>query len=187
MAAAGELARDGDERLTARFKQEPVTSTELLPTDTVLRHAIEVRHPSFVCQQFEDLCRRFGIAIVLADSAGLFPFIDRRTADFAYVRLHGSQQLYSSRYTDAEIEAWATRIEGWAPGLVAIYVYFDNDFESNAAFDALRLATRLRVRRPPGMPWISQAPNLCRTALRDFRAVPRAPPSRTWTARTDLT
>jgi uncharacterized protein YecE (DUF72 family) len=152
VAAAGELAREGDERLTTRFKQDPVTSTELLPMDTVLRHAVEVRHPSFVCEQFEDLCRRFGIAIVLADSAGLFPFIDRRTADFAYVRLHGSQQLYASRYTDAEIEAWATRIEGWAPGLLAVYVYFDNDFESNAAFDALRLITRLEVGPPSGGP-----------------------------------
>ena len=152
VAAAGELARDGDERLTTRFKQEPVTSTEVLPMDTVLRHAIEVRHPSFVCDQFVDLCRRFGVAIVLADSAGLFPFIDRRTADFAYVRLHGSQQLYASRYTDAEIDQWAARIEGWAPGLLAVYVYFDNDFESNAAFDALRLATRLGVRQRSPMP-----------------------------------
>lgn len=81
----------------------------------------------------------------LADSAGLFPWIERRTADFAYVRLHGSQQLYASRYTVAEIGTWAARIEGWCaePGLEAVYVYFDNDFESNAGYDSLRLAESL--------------------------------------------
>ncbi len=141
--AAGQLAEECDDRLRTRFGQDPVTSTQVLAPDTRLRHAIEVRHPSFVCEQFYDLCHRFGIAIVLADTAGLFPVIDRRTADFAYVRLHGSQQLYTSGYTDPEIEQWATRIEGWYPELTAVYVYFDNDFESNAAFDALRLATRL--------------------------------------------
>jgi uncharacterized protein YecE (DUF72 family) len=142
---ACELATEHDDRLSNRFDQEPVVATEVLLPDQYLRHAVEVRHPSFVCDEFFDLCRRFGIAVVLADSAGLFPWIERRTADFAYVRLHGSQQLYASRYTVAEIGTWAARIEGWCaePGLEAVYVYFDNDFESNAGYDSLRLAESL--------------------------------------------
>ena len=148
VAAAGDLARSCDDRLMTRFKQEPVTSSQLLAPDALLRHAIEVRHPSFACEEFYDLCRRYGVAIVLADSAGRYPVIDRQTTDFAYVRLHGSQQLYASRYTDDEIEQWAARIESWSSGLRAAYVYFDNDFESNAAFDALRLTTLLRDGAP---------------------------------------
>lgn len=142
---AAELAAEHDDRIPARFKQDAVVTSEQLSADHRLRHAVEVRHESFVCDEFFDLCRRFGIAVVVADSAGLFPAVERRTADFAYVRLHGSTQLYASRYTDAELDVWAEKIRTWStePELAAIYVYFDNDFESNAGYDALRLAARL--------------------------------------------
>lgn len=150
VAAAGELASEADERIATRFGQDPVTSSHSVAPDRPLRHAVEVRHTSFVCDEFFDLCTRFGVAIVFADSAGLFPVIDRRTADFAYFRLHGSRELYRSGYTDEEIEQWAVRIEGWcrAPGLRAIHVYFDNDAQSHAAFDSIRLATRLGIQLP---------------------------------------
>jgi uncharacterized protein YecE (DUF72 family) len=143
---AADLAAEHDDRIPARFKQDAVVTSDELPADHRLRHAVEVRHASFVCDEFFDLCRRFGIAVVTADSAGLFPLIERRTAEFAYVRLHGSQQLYASAYTDDEIDRWAAKIETWCtePDLEAIYVYFDNDFESNAGYDALRLVARLR-------------------------------------------
>lgn len=145
VAQAGELAADHDDRIATRFKQDPVVTTEVLPPDSRLRHVVEVRHPSFACDEFFDLCRRFGIAVVLADTAGLFPWIDRRTTDFVYVRLHGSQQLYASGYTDHELDEWAARIQGWCgeTDVKAIYVYFDNDFESHAGFDSLRLAARM--------------------------------------------
>lgn len=95
-----------------------------------------------MCEEFFDLWRRFGIAVVLADTAGLFPWIERRITDFVYVRLHGSQQLYASGYTEEELDEWAARIQGWCgeTDVTAIYLYFDNDFESNAGFDSLRLA-----------------------------------------------
>ncbi|SDP28643.1 Uncharacterized conserved protein YecE, DUF72 family [Nakamurella panacisegetis] len=142
VGAAVELAAKAEERVISRFKAEPGAAPDLLGPDTALRHAIEVRHPSFEVESFYDLCRRFGIAIVLADSAGRFPVIDQSTAEFSYIRLHGSQQLYSSRYTDEEIRLWAERI-GRASGSGTYYVYFDNDFESNAAFDARRLIQSL--------------------------------------------
>jgi hypothetical protein len=49
-------------------------------------------------------------ALVAADAAGKDPFALRETADFVYVRLHGSAELYRSRYTDAELRIWARRI-----------------------------------------------------------------------------
>jgi len=61
---ACELATEHDDRLSNRFDQEPVVATEVLLPDQYLRHAVEVRHPSFVCDEFFDLCRRFGIAVV---------------------------------------------------------------------------------------------------------------------------
>ena len=73
------------------------------------------------------------------------------TADFVYVRLHGSQELYVSGYTDAELDEWAARVETWRSsksGSRDVYVYFDNDAKVHAPFDAQRLAERVGVRPP---------------------------------------
>ncbi|MGH9625627.1 MAG: DUF72 domain-containing protein, partial [Bryobacteraceae bacterium] len=61
------------------------------------------------------------------------------TADFAYVRLHGSGDKYQGSYTDAQLRTWARHIKGWGTQLKAIYVYFDNDQAAYAAHNALRL------------------------------------------------
>ncbi len=114
------------------------------------RHAFEVRHPSYFMSEFYDLLREHRCAFVVADTAGRFGYAEQITTDFAYVRLHGSQQLYVSGYTDKELDGWAARIRRWRrrrPGL-DVYVYFDNDAKVHAPHDAMRLAERLRVRAP---------------------------------------
>ena len=67
------------------------------------------------------------------------------TADFVYVRLHGSRELYASGYTDAELDTWAAKIGAWRSSGREVYVYFDNDAKVHAPFDALRLAERVGV------------------------------------------
>jgi uncharacterized protein YecE (DUF72 family) len=64
------------------------------------------------------------------------------TADFVYVRLHGSKQLYTSGYSVGELNAWAKRLRGWKRDA---YVYFDNDRKVKAPMDAMRLAKRLGI------------------------------------------
>ena len=130
--------------------------------DQPIRHAVEIRHPSFCTPQFVDLLRKYNIALVFADTAGIWPYAEDVTADFVYLRLHGAEQLYASGYTDAMLDWWASRIAQWrkgeAPGdtrCIAgskppkrrrrdVYAYFDNDAKVHAPFDALRLAARLR-------------------------------------------
>jgi uncharacterized protein YecE (DUF72 family) len=65
------------------------------------------------------------------------------TADFVYVRLHGSQELYASGYTDAELDSWATKLAAWRASGRDVYVYFDNDIKVHAPYDAMRLAERV--------------------------------------------
>ncbi len=48
--------------------------------------------------------------------AGSGPRRTTSRADFVYVRLHGSQTLYQSAYTDAELDRWAARIAAWRTG-----------------------------------------------------------------------
>jgi uncharacterized protein YecE (DUF72 family) len=116
--------------------------------DHPLRHALEVRHPSWITPALFRLLEDRGCALVLADSAGCFPAVEQLTADFVYVRLHGSTRLYESGYTDAELDAWADRIERWAgpPRGLDVYVYFDNTALGHAPEDARSLAERVAAR-----------------------------------------
>jgi uncharacterized protein YecE (DUF72 family) len=140
-----------------------------------LRHAIEIRHKSFETPEFVDMLVRHKAALVIADTAGKWPYREDVTADFVYLRLHGAEELYASGYTDAALDRWATRIEGWSEGgqpqdahLIAnreprqrksrdVYCYFDNDIKVKAPFDARKLLRRLALEEglaplqpPPG-------------------------------------
>jgi uncharacterized protein YecE (DUF72 family) len=144
LAAAERWARRHDERLNGRAALSAPDGRH-----QALRHAVEVRHPSWLTEEALRLLEEQGFALVAADSAGRFPFSLHRTADFAYVRLHGSQQLYSSQYTDAELDDWATTITNWSNTGSGVYVYFDNDAEAFAPADAIRLQTAVQTWRPP--------------------------------------
>ena len=131
---AAKLAAGHDDRV-----RDPLTTAT---SRIVYRHAFEVRHPSFFCGEFYDLLRRSSCGLVLADTAGKFPYAEEMTADFVYIRLHGSTQLYVSGYTDDELAMWAAKIRRWRRGR-DVYVYFDNDAKVHAPFDAQRLAALL--------------------------------------------
>ena len=110
------------------------------------RHAFEVRHPSYFSDEFYDILRAHRCALVFADTAGKFDYAEELTADFVYIRLHGSTELYVSGYSDDELEDWAGRIRRWqGRGRRDAYVYFDNDAKVHAPHDALRLAERLGI------------------------------------------
>jgi uncharacterized protein YecE (DUF72 family) len=111
--------------------------------DVPYRHAFEVRHPSYFHDEFYAILRAHGCAWVVADTAGRFPYAEEVTADFVYVRLHGSRELYASSYTDAELDAWAEKVAAWRATGRDVYVYFDNDAKVHAPFDAMRLAARV--------------------------------------------
>lgn len=132
---AAAIARKHDSRTTGR---------SLLKSDKRrrIRHAFEIRHDSFMDDAFFKLLRRYKASFVVADTAGLWPYSEEATADFVYVRLHGASELYTSGYTDEELDRWARLIRKWQRD---VYVYFDNDRKVNAPFDAIRLAERLGI------------------------------------------
>ncbi|MGH3261661.1 MAG: DUF72 domain-containing protein [Trebonia sp.] len=137
--SAGEaawLARHHDVRVDGRSLTD-------IDADRPLRHALEVRHASFLTPAFTALLREHHIGLVVADTAGKWPLIREVTADFAYLRLHGDAELYASGYTDVALDTWATTIRPWLSGGRDVYVYFDNDVKVHAPFDAQSLARRL--------------------------------------------
>lgn len=80
-----------------------------------LRHAVEVRHVSFVAKEFVTLARKHNVAIVLADSAK-YPMIADATADFVYARLQQADAKVVTGYTAAVIRKWAGRARTWEGG-----------------------------------------------------------------------
>jgi len=104
------------------------------------RYAVEVRHGSWLTDEALEIMHEHNIALCIADTAGRFPFHEHLTADFVYVRLHGSRQLYVSSYTDTELRDWADRIKTWNRDA---YIYFDNDHEGKAPLNALQLKSLL--------------------------------------------
>lgn len=156
---AAALARRHDRRLTGRCW----TRAE---ADLRIRHAFEVRHPSYLDPEFVELLRRHGAALVFSDTAGRWPYAEEVTADFVYIRLHGAEHLYASRYTDDQLDWWAERIRAWSQGRQPkdakritgrapptrrrrdVFAYFDNDAWGHAPFDAIRLAERLGASAP---------------------------------------
>jgi uncharacterized protein YecE (DUF72 family) len=137
-AAAAVLAGKHDERLAGRA----LTEAE---TDLPIRHALEVRHPSFVDPTLADFLRAHGIGLVTASAAAAWPYLEDVTAGFAYVRLHGETELYASGYSAEELDRWAERIRGWLAAGFDVYAYFDNDMKVRAPIDAIALAERLGV------------------------------------------
>jgi uncharacterized protein YecE (DUF72 family) len=109
-----------------------------------LRHALEARHPSWLSQEALDLLRAHEVALVTADTPEPALCSLARTAGFAYLRLHGSRALYSSRYSDDELAAWAAIVQDAASAGSDVFVYFDNDAHAHAPRDALRLLSLLR-------------------------------------------
>ena len=94
-----------------------------------------------------------------------WPYAEDLTADFVYLRLHGSEKLYASGYSDEALDHWAAWIKLWARGLEPndarliapgmkpprrnardVYVYFDNDAKVRASVDARALRARLMDR-----------------------------------------
>lgn len=139
-AAAAELATHHDHRLDGRA----LTTTD---EDRPLCHALEVRHPDYAeprhAEHLAALLRERDVALVLADTAGRWPFLDMVTSGFRYVRLHGDTELYASGYGPEALDRWAGRIDAWAGRGLDVWVYFDNDAKARAPFDAMALAERL--------------------------------------------
>ena len=152
--AMANLAQGCDDKMLSRSVLEA-------EVEMPVRHCVEIRHESFATPEFVDLLREHGIGLVVADTVE-WPLLMDVTADFVYLRLHGSEQLYWSGYEADALDVWAARVEAFATGGMAegryagqpladgklrdVYVYFDNDAKVRAPFDAMGLKERVNWR-----------------------------------------
>jgi uncharacterized protein YecE (DUF72 family) len=150
--SAAELARHHD----ARVKDVSYGRTQRHR----LRHAVEPRHDTFLQPEAARIAQRHGVALCWSHSTE-WPYFEEVTAGFVYLRLHGPDKLYASRYSDSDLDLWAQRIRAWNQGSQPddaerisdveppsrrsrdVYVYFDNTAHGYAPDDARRLLHRV--------------------------------------------
>jgi uncharacterized protein YecE (DUF72 family) len=102
------------------------------------QHVIEFRHDSWFRDETYGLLRRRGAAFCVFDMQGLRCPL-QTTADFAYMRFHGTGERYGGNYTDAALEGWADRLRALGRGLDDVWVYFNNDLHGHAPRNAAYL------------------------------------------------
>lgn len=133
---------------TKKFDPEDFEAfLKLLPAERDglrLRHALEVRHPSFDTPAFYELAAKYGAAIVYAedDEAPDWPRIDQPTADFTYARLMSSREDEPTGLTGNELDAIAGRVRGWAVR-GEVFAYFISGAKVRNPAAAMALIARL--------------------------------------------
>lgn len=153
MATAAKIGQGHSDWMAGRTYLEPKGNHRI-------RHAIEGRHESFKSPEFIALARRYGIAIVIGDTAGRWPYIEDISTDFIYLRLHADETKYPNGYEKASLEHWSKRFQIWSSGsqpddavLVVpgspekrprqVFAYFDNDVKETAPLNALSVISHL--------------------------------------------
>ncbi|HEY9871439.1 MAG TPA: DUF72 domain-containing protein [Candidatus Obscuribacterales bacterium] len=123
-----------DERLETFLS----SAQEAAESRAALRLAFEFRHESWFEEPVYKMLRKHNAALCIADSPA-YPREDVVTADFAYMRYHGRTDLFASSYSDAELEREARVIRDFLKDNIDVYVYFNNDVNAHAIFNARTL------------------------------------------------
>jgi len=108
-----------------------------------MKHVFEFRHRSWLDDEVFEILHKHNVGLCVFDMPSLTcPLV--ATADFAYIRFHGSTGLYFSCYSDEELAGWAERLAGLATKLKEVYIYFNNDAETFAVRNAMTLREYLQ-------------------------------------------
>jgi uncharacterized protein YecE (DUF72 family) len=124
-----------------KFDEERLAEfLELLPGDH--RFTIEFRNHTWYNDITFDLLKKYNVSFCIYElEYHLSPL--ETTADFVYIRLHGPGKKYQGSYPDKTLRTWASRCRQWNSEKKDVYIYFDNDQNAYAAFNALDLKKEL--------------------------------------------
>jgi uncharacterized protein YecE (DUF72 family) len=120
---------------------------EELRAATAARIVCEPRHRSWFDPPADDLLIRYEVARVAADPAPVpAAAAPGGWSGLSYWRLHGSPQIYRSRYSPGDLDRYAATISANASDAKMAWAIFDNTASSAALGNALGLQERLSRR-----------------------------------------
>ena len=104
-----------------------------------LDQVIEFRDRSWFNEKTFSLLGKYNVAYCIVSMPGL-PELFELTTGFLYIRFHGRENLYSSLYSDKELNQWVRKIHCGLVGknIKRLYAYFNNDYNAYAVKNALR-------------------------------------------------
>lgn len=105
--------------------------------------AIEFRNKVMFVEKIFKVLKKYNVALVSAQSSR-YPESREVTADIAYIRLHGPEKLFASKYSTEQLEDWAKYIKKVSKSVKKVYVYFNNDFHGYALDNAKELMSLLQ-------------------------------------------
>jgi len=127
-------------------RNDEVLKSFLSTLPSKYQHVIEFRHESWIDEAVFDILRVYNVGLCVFDMPGLScPLV--ATSDFAYIRFHGSEGLYSSSYSGEELTQWAQRIARLGQNVRVSYIYFNNDAKAFAIKNAKTLTNLLQPPR----------------------------------------
>jgi uncharacterized protein YecE (DUF72 family) len=109
---------------------------------TTQRWAVELRDPSWLCDPVYNLLREHRVALCIHDLLEHHPFLP--TADFLYLRFHGSRD--DGNYSPQALSASAKRIAHHLNDGLDVYAYFNNDAQGYALTNARALLRYVNAR-----------------------------------------
>jgi uncharacterized protein YecE (DUF72 family) len=110
------------------------------------RWAVELRDPSWLCEDVYALLRKHGAALCVHDLIERHPRV--RTADWVYLRFHGDE--YTGSYSPQALSAAARRIRVHLADGHDVYAFFNNDIGGHAVRNAADLRRYAMTRTHSG-------------------------------------
>lgn len=122
-----------------------------LPRD--IRFSIEFRHADWMRRRVADLLAKHNVSLALVEGRWIERkeielFIQRQTADFAYIRWMGERDLMRfdrvQRAEDRNLRAWYETISELRTRTREVFAYFSNFYEGHAPASANKLKRLLK-------------------------------------------
>lgn len=103
------------------------------------RFVFEFRNKSWFCPQiYQYFQKEKNITLCITDSVK-WPKITQAYGDFVYIRFHGPDALYASKYSVDLLRKWAREIKKFLKENLDVFCYFNNDFSGFAIENAREL------------------------------------------------
>jgi uncharacterized protein YecE (DUF72 family) len=133
-------------QLPPRFQPDLERLDRFLSRLPAGRHAVEFRDASWYSDETCDVLERHGAAFCEHDQIPRPP--PRFTADWRYLRFHGTTGRYAGRYGEGALRPVAEDLLRSSRAGRDAFVYFNNDIGGHAVRDALALLALVGEDRP---------------------------------------
>jgi uncharacterized protein YecE (DUF72 family) len=102
------------------------------------KNVFEFRHESWNDDETFQLLKEYNASYCIVSSDKYSTHLISTTEN-VYIRFHGPKDIYSSKYSDEELQEWAKKIKKFLQQKKEVFAYFNNDIHAHAVKNAKKL------------------------------------------------